>query len=581
VGGATFDVALRFLHECPWDRLAELRELVPNIPFQMLIRGANAVGYSSYPDNVIYQFCKLAKNTGLDIFRIFDSLNYVENMRLGIDAVGEAGGIVEAVICYTGDFLNPKCTKYTLDYYLELARQLVKLGIHVLCVKDMAGLMKPRAASILIGALRKEFPNVPIHVHAHDTANTAVASMLACLHAGANAVDCCNDAMSGLTSQAAMGAILNDLAYSDKDTGITLENYLPLVTYWEGTRRLYAPYESGQKSAGADVYHNEIPGGQYTNLYFQALSMGVADEWDNIKLAYADANQILGDIVKVTPSSKVVGDLASFMVSNKFSKEEVLRRAGEINFPKSVIEFLQGYLGQPVGGFPEPFRSQVLKDLPRVEERPGLSLKPFNFESSEFKGWRDVDVMSHIQFPDVYDDYKKHYAKFGKVTNLHTRDFLAPMEMNQKSFFSVDGSSYEVTLNSVSEIQNGESTVSFTVNNSPYNVQVKAKKPNQPPFILRNTANTMGSTSTETSSTQKKASPNNPNHVGSSLSGVVSKVFGVVGKKVEKGTPVVVLSAMKMEITVVAPHSGVVDIMHIKEGDSVSTGDLLFEVSSQ
>lgn len=587
-GGATFDVALRFLHECPWSRLAQLRDLIPNIPFQMLIRGANVVGYSAYPDNVVYKFCKQAKNTGIDIFRIFDSLNYIENMRLGIDAVGEAGGIIEASICYTGDICNPNETKYPLDYYLIQARMLARLGIHVLCIKDMAGLLKPAAATILIGALRKEFPDLPIHIHSHDTAGTAVATSLASVAAGAKIVDCCNDALSGLTSQGAMGAIISNFSHlpPGESTGVTLDNHLELTSYWEAVRRMYAPFESGQHSAGADVYKNQIPGGQYTNLFFQALSMGLGQDWKKIKTAYIEANKILGDIVKVTPSSKVVGDLASFMVSNKLTRKDVETKAKELNFPNSVIEFLQGYLGQPHGGFPEPFRTHVLKNKPRFDERPGLTLPPVDFTKSqeelEVKWNRSVtelDVMSHVLFPNVFDDYMKHLTKYGPTTNLPTPQFLAPMKLGEKVNFNLQGKDFTVILEAVSEIdpETGLSVVSYNINGEKHRVSVTAKSPKLPPFILRTGTNT---NAVETGK-QKKADASNPGSVGAPLSSKVVAVKYKVGDTVKRGDGVVVLSSMKLQLTVTAPRSGKISSMRIREGDSVLVGDLLFEIANR
>ncbi|MCA9715707.1 MAG: pyruvate carboxylase, partial [Myxococcales bacterium] len=304
-GGATFDVALRFLRECPWDRLERLRERVPNIPFQMLLRGANAVGYTNYPDNVVKAFVRAAHERGVDVFRVFDCLNYRENLKLGIDAVGEAGGVIEACLCYTGDVADPTRTKYSLQYYVELAGQLVELGTHVLAIKDMAGLLKPRAATMLVSALRRAFPTVPIHVHTHDTASTGVASMLAAGEAGADVVDLAVDAMAGLTSQPAMGAVVAALRGTPRDTGVELRALQDLNDYWEQVRGVYAPFESGLKSGSPDVYIHEMPGGQYTNLQFQATSLGLAGRWPAIKRAYAAANRLLGDIIKVTPSSKV------------------------------------------------------------------------------------------------------------------------------------------------------------------------------------------------------------------------------------------------------------------------------------
>lgn len=422
-GGATFDVALRFLREDPWDRLAAIREAVPDIPTQMLLRGANAVGYTSYADNVVFEFCRMAKETGMDVFRVFDSVNYIENMKLGIDAVGTAGGIVEAACCYTGDVSNPKRGMYNLEYYLNFVKQLNDLGIHVLCIKDMAGLLKPQAATMLIGAIRKEFPNLPIHVHTHDTAGTGVASMLACAHAGADAVDGAMDALSGTTAQPSLGAIVAATQGTDLDTGLDLAQIQAVNEYWEECRGLYAPFESGQKTGSSDVYQHEMPGGQYTNLLFQSNQLGLTGQWSKVKKAYATANRLLGDIIKVTPSSKVTGDLAQFIVANNLTEQEVVDKAEELSFPKSVIEYFQGFLGIPPFGFPEPLRSRVLKgrtiegydQLQQFEGRPGAELDPFDFDGARktlVEKWNvdgglgDVDVMSHCMYPAVFDDCK-------------------------------------------------------------------------------------------------------------------------------------------------------------------------------
>nr|XP_021401415.1 pyruvate carboxylase, mitochondrial [Lonchura striata domestica] len=360
-GGATFDVAMRFLHECPWERLRELRRLVPNIPFQMLLRGANAVGYTNYPDNVVQRFCEVAVANGMDIFRVFDALNYVPNLLLGVEAAGSAGAVVEAALSYTGDVADPTRTKYSLDYYLGLARELVAAGTHVLCIKDMAGLLTPTAARLLVGALREQHPEVPLHVHTHDTAGAGVASMLAAAQAGADVVDVAVDAMSGMTSQPSMGAVVACTRGTPLDTGIDLERVFEYSEYWEAARGLYAAFDctATMKSGNADVYENEIPGGQYTNLHFQAHAMGLGHKFKEVKKAYTEANKMLGDLIKVTPTSKVVGDLAQFLVQNALSRAEAEARADELSFPRSVVEFLQGHIGEPPGGFPEPLRSRL------------------------------------------------------------------------------------------------------------------------------------------------------------------------------------------------------------------------------
>lgn len=360
-GGATFDVALRFLHEDPWIRLRKMRQLIPNIPFQMLLRGANAVGYTSYPDNVVFKFCEEARLAGMDVFRVFDSLNYLPNILIGMEAAGAAGGIVEGAISYTGDVSDPSRKKYDLNYYLKLSDEIVKAGTHVLCIKDMAGLLKPKAAKLLISALRDRHPDVPIHIHTHDTAGAGVASMLAAAEAGADVVDVAVDSMSGMTSQPSMGAIVASLQGTEYDTNLKLRDVSDYSAYWEQTRTLYAPFECAvtMKSGNADVYENEIPGGQYTNLQFQAYSLGLGTQFEKIKKAYRDANLLLGDIIKVTPASKVVGDLAQFMVQNKLTAKDVEEKAEELSFPSSVVEFMQGFIGEPHGGFPEPLKSKV------------------------------------------------------------------------------------------------------------------------------------------------------------------------------------------------------------------------------
>ncbi|KAJ1959692.1 pyruvate carboxylase, partial [Dispira parvispora] len=426
-GGATFDVSMRFLYEDPWERLDRLRELVPNIPFQMLLRGANAVGYTSYPDNVIYDFCVKARKHGIDVFRVFDSLNYIENMKLGIDAVRAAGGVVEGTLCYTGDVSDPTRTKHTLEYYVNFVQELVDAGIHILGIKDMAGLLKPKASRMLVGAIRQRFPDLPIHVHTHDTAGTGVASMLACADAGADIIDVAIDSMSGVTSQPSMGAIVSALQGTQQDTGIAYKDIMTLNDYWEQVRLMYNCFDPDVKSSDAGVYQHEMPGGQYTNLMFQAHSLGLGSQWKQVREAYIAANKLCGDIVKVTPSSKVVGDLAQFLVSNNLTAEEVLTNARSLSFPTSVVEYFQGYLGQPYGGFPEPLRSHIIKDLPRIEGRPGASLDPVDFEKlredlvkTYGPNIRDVDLSSAALYPKVFADYRKVLDKYGNLAVLPT-----------------------------------------------------------------------------------------------------------------------------------------------------------------
>jgi len=585
-GGATFDVALRFLRECPWERLQQLREAIPNIPFQMLLRGANAVGYTNYPDNVVHKFCQEAKKNGIDIFRVFDSLNYFPNMELGIDAVGNAGGIVEAAICYTGDVmrgLHKKDYKYNLDYYLKLAENLVKRNIHVLCIKDMAGLLTPQAARLLIGSLRQKFPDMPIHVHTHDTAGGGVAAMLACAEAGADVVDGAIDSMSGLTSQPSLGAMVASLKGTPLDTRMKLEHLYPINNYWEMTRMLYAPFEctASLKAGSSDVYENEIPGGQYTNLHFQAYSLGLVHQWPAIKKAYAQANRLLGDIVKVTPSSKVVGDLAQFMVQNELDEKTLLEKAEELNFPSSVVEYFEGLIGQPPGGFPEPLRTKVLKGKHSIKGRAGESLPPLDFnklkkELIEKHGKfhiSDLDVLSAAQYPKVFDEYMEFKRLYGNVSSIPTRNYLSGPEIGEEIKADIEpGKSLVLTLKAVSEPNaDYKREMFFELNGQPRSVFVEDKKAR---------AEKEGKTVAQTgnSRSREKADPEKKNMVGAPMPGSIVGIKVQEGQEVKKGEPLLVLSAMKMETVVSAPANGKVKRVIPKNGDSMTAGDLLVEL---
>jgi pyruvate carboxylase len=587
-GGATFDVALRFLRECPWDRLADLREAVPDIPFQMLLRGANAVGYTSYPDNVVYDFCKMSKETGMDVFRVFDSVNYIENMKLGIDAVGQAGGIVEAAVCYTGDVSDPSRGRYNLDYYLEFTRQLEELGIHVLAIKDMAGLLKPEAATMLVGGIRKEFPNLPIHVHTHDTGGTGVASMIAAAKAGADAVDAASDAMSGTTSQPSLGALVACTKGSDIDTGLDLAKVQALNEYWEECRGIYAPFESGQKTGSSDVYEHEMPGGQYTNLLFQSTQLGLTGQWSKVKKAYATANRLLGDIIKVTPSSKVTGDLAQFIVANDLTEQEVIDKAETLSFPKSVIEYFQGYLGIPPFGFPEPLRSRVLKGrtiegtdgLVQFEGRPGAELAPFDYDAArkaleekfdvphddDVKSIiRDCDVMSHAIYPAVFDEYMQFCRDNGELSFLDTRTFLTGMKVGQELNVNIEpGKQLVIKLISVSAPdKDGMVNLQYELNGTPRLVTVKD--------------NDAGTDVV----TRPKALAGVDGSVGAPMPGVVLSTEVKKGDKVKVGDPLLTLSAMKMETTVGAPCNGTVVKVIVTAGDQIDAQDLLVEIEEE
>lgn len=535
-GGATFDVAFRFLYEDPWDRLRKLRKAVPNVPFQMLLRGANGVAYSSLPDNAIYHFCKQAKKYGVDIFRIFDALNDIDQLEVGIRAVREAGGVVEATICYSGDMLTTG-KKYNLDYYLGLVEKIVQLGTHVLGIKDMAGVLKPQAARLLVGGIRERYPNLPIHVHTHDSAGTGVASMIACAQAGADAVDAATDSLSGMTSQPSIGAILASLEGTEHDPKLDLASVRAIDSYWAQLRLLYSPFEAGLTGPDPEVYEHEIPGGQLTNLIFQASQLGLGQQWAETKKAYEAANDLLGDIVKVTPTSKVVGDLAQFMVSNKLSAEDVVARAGELDFPGSVLEFLEGLMGQPFGGFPEPLRTKALRDRRKLDKRPGLYLEPLDLNAiknqirEKFGSATESDVASYAMYPKVFEDYKKFVQKFGDLSVLPTRFFLARPEIGEEFHVELEKGKVLIlkllAIGPLSE-QTGQREVFYEVNGEVRVVSVDDNKAS-----VDNTA-------------RPKADMGDSSQVGAPMSGVVVEIRVHDGNEVKKGDPVAVLSAMKM-----------------------------------
>lgn len=567
-GGATFDVAMRFLYEDPWDRLRKMRKLVPNIPFQMLLRGANGVAYSSLPDNAIYHFCEQAKKHGVDIFRVFDALNDIDQLEVGIKAVHKAGGVVEGTVCYSGDMLNPK-KKYNLEYYMSLVDKLVALNIHVLGIKDMAGVLRPQAATILIGTIRKKYPDLPIHVHTHDSAGTGVASMVACAAAGADAVDTATDSMSGTTSQPSVGAVLASLGGSDLDPGLNVHHVQAIDTYWAQLRLLYSPFEAGLKGSDPEVYEHEIPGGQLTNMMFQASQLGLGSQWAETKKAYEHANDLLGDIVKVTPTSKVVGDLAQFMVSNKLSFDDVQKRAGELDFPGSVLEFFEGLMGQPYGGFPEPLRTNALRGRRKLDKRPGLTLEPLDLQKikkdihTKWGSVTECDVSSYAMYPKVFEDYRKFVQKYGDLSVLPTRYFLSKPEIGEEFHVELEkGKVLILKLLAVGPLSDttGQREVFYEMNGEVRQVTVDDVK-----AAVENTS-------------RPKADPGDSSQVGAPMSGVVVELRVKEGGEVKKGDPLAVLSAMKMEMVISAPHAGKVGSIQIKEGDSVGGSDLICKI---
>ncbi|KAK0411400.1 hypothetical protein QR680_005636 [Steinernema hermaphroditum] len=570
-GGATFDVSMRFLHECPWERLETLRSLVPNIPFQMLLRGANAVGYSSYPDNVVHKFCELAVRSGMDVFRVFDSLNYLPNMLVGMEAVGNAGGVVEAAISYTGDVSDPSRTKYNLQYYLDLAKELVKANAHILCIKDMAGVLKPQAARLLIGALRDQHPDIPIHIHTHDTAGAGVATMLECAYSGADVVDAAVDSMSGMTSQPSMGALVAALQRTKWDTGLSLDEVSRYSAYWETARQLYAPFECAttMRSGNADVYKHEIPGGQYTNLQFQAFSLGLGEQFDEVKKMYREANLALGDLIKVTPSSKIVGDLAQFMVQNNLTKETLVDRADDLSFPKSVVDFMQGQVGQPPYGFPEPLRTKVLRGKPKIDGRPGDNMKPYDFETTQKdleekhgRKLRDVDVMSSAMFPKEFDEFEQFRQKYGPVDKLDTRVFFTGLDIAEETDVEIEhGKTLAIQLLAEGKLnKRGEREVFFDLNGQMRSIFVQDKEASKD-IVVR-----------------PKALPGVRGSIGSPMPGEVLEVKVKEDDKVSPKTPLFVLSAMKMEMMVDSPIAGTVKKVHVKSGTKCAAGDLVIEI---
>lgn len=562
-GGATFDVLMRFLHEDPWARLRQLRAAVPNIPFQMLLRGANGVAYSLLPDNAIDHFVAQAKQNGVDVFRVFDALNDVEQLKVGVDAVRKAGGVVEATVCYLGDMMQPG-KKYNLDYYLALAAQIVDMGTHFLAIKDMAGTLTPRAATTLVAALRKQHPHVPIHVHTHDSAGTGVASMVAAAAAGADIVDAALNAMLGMTLQPLILALLALLPAPSLNPLLVRE----LDHYWAQMRLLYAGFEADLKGPDPEVYLHEIPGGQLTNLIFQAQQLGLGEKWLLTKHTYRIANELLGDVVKVTPTSKVVGDLAQFMVSNGLSAEDVQRLAPELDFPDSVLDFMEGLMGTPHGGFPEPLRLDMLRNKrQKLTQRPGLTLAPVDFAAvrselaARYGAVSECDVASHVMYPKVYEAYRQVVDRFGDLSVLPTRYFLRPLEIGEEIVVDIEqGKTLIIRLLAVGEIskQLGTREVFFELNGEMRSVTIDDK------------------TALVETKTRPKATQ--PNDIGAPMAGVVVEVRVKKDQEVKKGDPVAVLSAMKMEMVISAPVSGRVGELMIREGDSVDSGDLIAAV---
>lgn len=567
-GGATFDVAYRFLHEPPWDRLQKLRQRMPNQLFQMLLRGSNAVGYTAYPDNLIERFIIEAAAEGIDIFRIFDSLNWVEGMRLSIQTVAEkTDKIAEACLCYTGHVLNTTYQKYNLDYYLNLAGELVDAGAHILAIKDMAGLLKPYAAEVLIAELKAK-TGLPVHLHTHDTSSIQSATYLKAIEAGVDVIDCAVGAMSGLTSQPNMNAILEVLKDSPRKSSIDIEAMNRHSEYWESVRDRYYPFESGLKSGAADVYHHEIPGGQYSNLQPQAASLGLADRMDEIKSMYHDVNQLFGDIVKVTPSSKVVGDLALYLVSNGLTVEDIARQGDEFPFPDSVVGFFMGNLGQPAGGFPEDIQKQVLKGREPFIDRPGKHLDPIDFDA-EFTLFQQqfgdhlgiLDFLAYKLYPKVFQEYYDFRSLYSDVSVLPSDVFFYGMTKDQEILAEIGvGKTLFIKLISVSRPDaDGIRQVFFDLNGQTRIMKVQDRSIAVEKIVHR------------------KASGDH--QIGAPIPGKLSTVLVKKGDSVQKGDPLFIIEAMKMETSVTAPTDGTISLIELGDGTLVDGGDLIVELS--
>ena len=567
-GGATFDVALRFLKEDPWDRLAQLRSRVPNLLFQMLLRGSNAVGYTNYADNVVKHFVQQAAAGGIDLFRVFDSLNWVQNMRVSIDAVLETGALCEGAICYSGDLFDSSRPKYDLAYYLRIARELQKAGVHVLGLKDMAGVCKPRAAAALVKALKEE-TGLPVHFHTHDTSGAAAASVLAAIEAGCDAVDGALDAMSGLTSQPNLSAIAAALSGTERDPGLRPEALEAASTYWEGVRRFYSPFESEIRSGTADVYKHEMPGGQYTNLREQARSLGLAHRWAEVSRTYADVNRLFGDIVKVTPTSKVVGDMALMMVASDLSAQAVLEPAREVAFPESVVSLFKGELGFPPDGFPADISRKVLKlsadAQPPTPYRPGDQLAPVDLKAEQARAAADCglplderQLASYLMYPKVMRDYCEHGKNYGDTSVLPTPVYFYGPQQQQEMALEIDaGKTLLVVLQSITPDGDAALKVQFELNGQTRTVRV-ARADGGPAKAGRPVADAT-----------------NPWHVAAPMPGAIVNVAVAVGQRVSAGSTLLSLEAMKMETHVAADRDAEVESIHIAPGDRVQAKDLM------
>ncbi|MDA3131049.1 pyruvate carboxylase [Aliibacillus thermotolerans] len=567
-GGATFDVSMRFLHEDPWERLFMLREKMPNILLQMLFRASNAVGYKNYPDNLIKEFVEKAAEAGMDVFRIFDSLNWIEGMRLTIEEVRKQNKVAEASICYTGDILDPSRDKYDLAYYKNMAKELENAGAHILGIKDMAGLLKPEAAYQLISEL-KETVDIPIHLHTHDTSGNGILTYARAIEAGVDIVDVAISAMAGHTSQPSANSLYYALKGTERQPKLDIRSLEALNEYWEATRKYYEGFESGMNAPHTEVYEHEMPGGQYSNLQQQAKAVGLKGRWNEVKDMYRRVNDLFGDIVKVTPSSKVVGDMALYMVQNDLTEDDLYEKGENLDFPDSVVEFFQGYLGQPYQGFPKELQKIILKGKEAITNRPGENLPPVHFQELKEELYNTLDrqvtahdLISYALYPKVFLEFERFREQFGDVSVLDTPTFFYGLRLGEEVEIEIEqGKTLIVKLVSVSKPQdNGNRIVYFELNGQPREVVIKDQN-------------------VKTSVVQRpKADKSNPNHIGATMPGTVIKKLVEKGEKVKKGDHLMITEAMKMETTVQAPFDGTVQAIHVNDGDAIETGDLLIEL---
>ncbi|GFO56750.1 pyruvate carboxylase [Geomonas sp. Red276] len=565
-GGATFDVSMRFLKEDPWQRLHDLSEAVPNVLFQMLLRGANAVGYTNYPDNIVERFVAEAAASGVDVFRVFDSLNWTRGMTTAMDAVRKSGKICEAAICYTGDISDPTRTKYPLSYYVSMAKELEKMGAHILAIKDMAGLLKPYAGYQLVKALKEEI-GIPIHLHTHDTSGNGGALLLMAAQAGVDIVDAALSSISGLTSQPNLNGLVATLKGTERDPLVNERGLQQLANYWDSVRDYYAPFESGLKSGTAEVYHHEIPGGQYSNFKPQVAGLGLIDRWEECKEMFHQVNMLFGDLVKVTPSSKIVGDMAMFMVKNNLQPEDLFVPGADFAFPESVVGFFKGMIGQPYQGFPQELQKIILKGEQPITCRPGELLEPGDFEKERAAAAakvghpvNDKDLMSYIMYPNVYVEFDKHRQEFSDISVIPTPIFFYGLEPGQETSIEIQpGKTLIVKLNAIGGIQaDGTRKVYFELNGNARSVTVRDQ-----------------SVQSDTAS-RERADKNNPKQVGAPMPGKVLKVNVKPGDTVKAGDILAVTEAMKMETNIKAKEDGTVAEVRCKEGEKVEKEDLLF-----